>query len=232
MDNLKYVLIALAVLIVLFFVSRMQQSGYSTQADAVFPANTQTIKTIELWTKDDTLTLEKQGEDWTLAGHDSLEIRPNKMDPFFERVLEVKKETMISRNPDNWAKYSIDDTSGTHIKLLDTNGSEMAYAVFGRSSRDWSHNYVRTKDEEEVFLTNQSVIHLLYPRASYWGEKPKPDTTAADSAALDLSNVGVEGVAKILGDTLTVMGEDEPEAAGPALPDEDVVEAVGADTTD
>ena len=235
MDNLKYVLIALGVLVVLFFVSRMQQSGYNTQADAVFPDNTQTIASIELWTKDDTLTLKKEGEDWILAEHDSLEMRPNKMDPFFERVLGVKKGTLISKNSDNWSKYSIADSSGTHIKLHDGNGKEMAYAVFGRSSRDWSHNYVRTKDEDEVYLTDQSVIHLLYPRASYWGEKPKPDSTSADSAvAGDLSEIGVEGAAEILemSDATTTIEKEgsSSEAAGPAIPETEV-EGATADST-
>ena len=98
MDNLKYILIALVVLIVLYFASQMQQSGYSTRADAVFPEDTQAIKQIDLWTKDDTLTLKKEGEDWVITQHDTLQMRPNKMDPFFERVLGVKKETMMSRN--------------------------------------------------------------------------------------------------------------------------------------
>lgn len=229
MDNLKYVLIALGVLVVLFFVSRMQQSGYNTQADAVFPDNTQTIASIELWTKDDTLTLKKEGEDWILAEHDSLEMRPNKMDPFFERVLGVKKGTLISKNSDNWSKYSIADSSGTHIKLHDGNGKEMAYAVFGRSSRDWSHNYVRTKDEDEVYLTDQSVIHLMYPRPSYWGEKPKPDSTALDSTVLDMSIAGEGAVIPVLEATAPAAGEEGPSVAGPAVPD--VKEAV-ADSTE
>lgn len=225
MDNLKYILIALVVLIVLYFASQMQQSGYSTRADAVFPEDTQAIKQIDLWTKDDTLTLKKEGEDWVITQHDTLQMRPNKMDPFFERVLGVKKETMMSRNPDNWAKYSIADTSGTHIKLIDGNGDEMAYAVFGRSSRDWTHNYVRSRGEDEVYLTNESVIHLMYPRASYWGEKPKADSTAADSASFDIGAIGETSMP--VAETVPVEAQDGGEAAGPAVP-----EATAADSTE
>ena len=37
---------------------------------------------------------------------------------------------------------------------------------------DWSHNYVRVPGVDEVYLTDESVLHMLYPKASYWGEKP------------------------------------------------------------
>ena len=230
MANLKVILIALGVLVVLLFVSRMQQSGYSTKSDAVFPDNTKSINTIELWTKDDTLTLKKKGAAWTLAEHDSLEMRPNKMDPFFERVLGVKKGTLISKNPKNWSKYSITDTSGTHIKLLDEGGNEMAYAVFGRSSRDWSHNYVRAKGEDEVYLTDQSVIHLIYPRASYWGEKPKPDTTA-DSSVFDFSNLSIGDAGQALDAEVEAPGDDEQgsDVVGPEVP---ATEEAEADSTE
>ena len=193
MGNLKYVAVALGVLLVLLFASRMQQSGYTTQANAVFPDSKDAVSTIELWTKTDTLSLVKEGVGWALAGHDSLAMRANKMETFFERVLGVKKGTMVSRNSENWSKYSIDDTTGTHVKLMDGGGKEMAHAVFGRSTTDWSHNYVRTSGAEEVFLTDQSVIHLLYPRASYWGEKPKVDTTAvADTLTVDEASEALE----------------------------------------
>lgn len=199
MGNLKYVVIALGALIALVVASQLQQSGYATRAYAVFPDNKEAVHSIELWTKSDTLSLEKQETEWSIADHDSLELRPNKMDPFFERVLGVKKETMVSRNPRNWEKYSVDDSTGTHIRLRDAGGEEMTHAVFGRSSSDWSHNYVRTTGSDEVFLTNESVIHLLYPRATYWGQKPKPDTTVAvgegeigDSGVVEGASDGAE----------------------------------------
>ena len=193
MGNLKWIAIVLAVLVALYLFTQMQQSGLQTQSDAVFPEDQGKIQTIELWTKDDTLTIERDGEDWTIAGHDTLAMRPNRMDTFFDKALQVKKETLISKNPEKWSKYSVDDSSGTHVRLTNASGDEMIHAVFGRSTSDWSHNYVRTVGDELVYLTDSSVMHMMYPRATYWGETPvveEDSTEVAASSVVDSVEAG------------------------------------------
>jgi len=191
MGNLKWIAVALGVLIALYLVTQMQQSGLVTQSDAVFPEEHGAIQTIELWTKDDTLKIEREGEGWSIAGHDTLEMRPNRMDTFLDKALLVKRETLVSRNPEKWPKYSVDDSSGTHVKLLNASGDALIHAVFGRSTSDWSHNYVRTVGDEQVYLTDSSVMHMMYPRATYWGEKPKP--AEPDSATTDADLPPIDG---------------------------------------
>lgn len=185
MGNLKWIAIVLAVLVALYLFTQMQQSGLKTQSDAVFPENQGDIQTIELWTKDDTLKIERDGEKWTIVGHDTLAMRPNRMDTFLDQALKVKKETLVSKNPEKWATYSVDDSSGTHVKLLNASGSEMIHAVFGRSTSDWSHNYVRVEGEELVYLTDSSVMHMMYPRATYWGEVPVLEEEEEDSTEVE-----------------------------------------------
>ena len=192
MGNLKWIAIALGVLIALYLVTQMQQSGLQTQSDAVFPDDLGSIQTIELWTKDDTLKIDRDGETWKIVGHDSLAMRPNRMDTFFDKAMKVKKETLVSKNPEKWAKYSVDDSSATHVKLTNASGDAMIHAVFGRSTSDWSHNYVRTEGDEQVYLTDASVMHMMYPRATYWGEVPvlpeEDDSTGVEAeAAADTS---------------------------------------------
>jgi hypothetical protein len=187
MANLKWVAAALGVLVALYFLTQMQQSGLQTQSDAVFTQEQDAIQTFELWTKDDTLKIDRDGDGWKIAEHDTLEIRPNRMDTFFDKALKVKRETLVSTNPEKWAKYSVDDSTGTHVKLLNASGDALVYAVFGRSTSDWSHNYVRVEGVDGVYLTDASVMHMMYPRATYWGEKPKPvevDSSAADSGVV------------------------------------------------
>lgn len=180
MGNLKWIAILLGVLIALYLFTRMQQSGLETQSAAVFPENQGDIHTIELWTQADTVTIERSGDSWSIVGHDSLTMRPNRMDTFLDQALKVKRETLISKNPEKWSKYSVDDSMGTHVRLLSASGDEMIHTVFGRSTTDWSHNYVRTVGVDQVYLTDTSVAHMMYPRATYWGEKPKADSTNAE----------------------------------------------------
>jgi hypothetical protein len=171
MANLKWIAVVLGILVALYLLTQMQQSGLQTQSDAVFPDDQGAIQVIELWTKDDTLKIEREGVSWALAGHDSLQIRPDRMETFLDKVLDVKRETLISKNPEKWHTYSVDDSTGTHVKLVNASGKELAHVVFGRSMTDWSHNYVRIPGVDEVYLTDANVLYMLYPRASYWGEK-------------------------------------------------------------
>ena len=171
MANLKWIAVVLGILVALYLLTQMQQSGLQTQSDAVFPDDQGAIQVIELWTKDDTLKIEREGVSWALAGHDSLQIRPDRMETFLDKALDVKRETLISKNPEKWHTYSVDDSTGTHVKLVNASGKELAHVVFGRSMIDWSHNYVRIPGVDEVYLTDASVLYMLYPRASYWGEK-------------------------------------------------------------
>jgi hypothetical protein len=185
MANLKWIAAVLGVLVALYFFTQMKQSGLQTRSDGVFPEDQGAIQAIELWTKDDTLRIERIGEGWKIAEHDTLEIRPNRMNTFFDKALKVKKETLVSTNPEKWPKYSVGDSTGTHVKLVNAAGTDLVYAVFGRSTSDWSHNYVRIEGVDGVYLTDASVVHMMYPRATYWGEKPKP-------VEVDSTEVGVE----------------------------------------
>ncbi len=180
MGNLKWLLVGLGALIVLFLVTHSMQSKYTTRTDRVFPEEVSKIHKIILQAGEDQLLLAKEDTSWTLADHDSLTLRPDRLQGLFDRVLIVRKETLVSVNSENWSKYSIDHTTGTHVRLYDREGDLITHAVFGRSMSDWAHNYVRVGDHPEVYLTDTSVIYLLTPSPTYWGEAPKPpepDTT-------------------------------------------------------
>ena len=71
------------------------------------------------------------------------------VDDLFEKVLEVKRTTIRSKKESNWVNYSVDDSSGTHLALIDANDNTVSYIVFGRSKTDWAHNIVRLRGENE-----------------------------------------------------------------------------------
>ena len=105
-------------------------------------------------------------------------------------MLEVKTGTIVTKNPDKWTTYSVDDSLGTHLVLIDDEDNKVAHYVFGRSKSDYSHNNVRLRGEKEsvdvlnnVYRTSSSVIHHLNTRATFWGEKP-PEPELIDSLAV------------------------------------------------
>lgn len=182
MGNLKWLLIGVVVLLGLYFVMQSQQSGYTTQSDRVFPENTDAFAKFEFEKGGESVTLTKSDTTWAIAGVDTLVIRQDRINMLFDQALGVERETLMSKNADNWSKYSVDDAAGTHVKVYDASGALLTHAVFGQSTSDWSRNYVRVGDAPEVYLTNRSVLHNFSNSALYWGEKPKaPEPVVMDS---------------------------------------------------
>ena len=129
---------------------------------------------------------------WKISGNDTLEIKPQSMDNLFEKVLKVNKSTIISENPEKYSKYSIDDSTGTHLAVIDFNGETVGYYIFGRSKSDYSRSYVRIGDDPNVYLADQNVTFMLNTRETYWGEKlkeeippPLPVDIPADTTAIN-----------------------------------------------
>lgn len=201
MSNIKWLLIGIAVLIVLYALLQMRESGYTTPTGQVFPENTDDIYRVEMMTKGDSLTLQKKDLEWTIVGHDTLKVRDLRITALFEQVLKVSRETTMTDKADNWSKYAVDDATGTHVVIYNAKDELLVHAVFGRSSTDWARNYVRIGDGPEVYLTDRSIVYQVSTDATFWGEKlPEPAPAAVDSAdvapaptVVDSAKAGDEG---------------------------------------
>ena len=188
MANYKWILTGLGVLIVVFFINQGIQSTYVTSSDRIFPENAGAIHKIELSKGEESLTLIRQDSTWAIVGHDSLEVFDHRMSTFFERVLPLKRETLMTEKKDRWVKYSIEDSTASHVRFLDQSDSPIAHAIFGQSMSDWSRNYVRVPDSPEVHLTDNSIIFLLSTKLTYWGRVPSPPEADSTAAETEISN--------------------------------------------
>jgi len=179
--NIRTLLIILGVLILALGINQLVQNRYKSSSDLVFTGDPEKIVHIQITNPSDTLDLVKTDDAWSIQGADSLVVRENRINDFFDKVLKVRKETLVSRNPKKWDVYSVDDSAGVHVKLFGTNDKELGHFIMGRSKSDWARNNVRLAEESEVYLTNENVLYRINPRLNYWGEKPKPpappDTT-------------------------------------------------------
>ncbi len=180
MGNLKWLLIGIAVLLGIYALLQVRESGYTTRTSQIFPDHTDDIYGVEMIAKGDSLTLQKKDMVWTIVGHDTLKVRDHRLTALFEQALKVARETVMTRKADNWGKYAVDDSAGTHVKVYDAKGDLLTHAVFGRSSTDWARNYVRIGEDPAVYLTDRSIVYQVSTDATFWGEKP-PEPAPADS---------------------------------------------------
>lgn len=170
MRNFKILVSILCLLIVVYFMNTNSQNQLLSKSDQAIIIDKHQIKKILIQQDGDALELVKNDTLWTISGNDTLIIKSRSIDDFFNKVLEIKKETIISENPEKYATYSIDDSTGTHLALIDSLDKTIGYYIFGKSKSDYSRSYIRIKEDPNVYLADQNVIYMLSTRPTYWGE--------------------------------------------------------------
>ncbi len=171
----KVSLITLAGLVILYFINTRMQDKYTAKDTDLFSKDREHITRIYVQKNDEELELVKVDTLWTISGHDSLNVKTSIINNFFDDIEGIEREeSPVSTNPKNWNKYSVDDSSGTHLTLYGLNDKELGRYVLGRSKTNWSQNAIRINDGSNVYLTSKNILHRLQTRPTYWGEKPKP----------------------------------------------------------
>jgi hypothetical protein len=182
--HMKWFLIALCVLLVLFGINQFQQSERSSDSDQVFVIERDEVFNIKVSNGTESISLFFNGESWFIDGNDTLVVKKNAVDSFFNKVLNVKKTTLVSKNKSKWDKFNVGDSTGTQLVLNDHNGKSLGQIAVGRSGAEWSVSNIRIGDEIEVYQTNENIIYQLNTSPTYWGEVPpplEPDSTRTDS---------------------------------------------------
>ena len=173
--NLQIALIILVVFIGIFFLNKNSQSKLESTSEAIFNDEYEDIFKFLIQQGDEAIELSRVDTLWRISGNDTLEIKSRSMDNLFDKVLKVNRGTIISENPKKYGKYSVDDSTGTHLAIINSKGKTIGYYVFGRSKSDYSRSYIRVGDDTNVYLADQNVTYMLSTRATYWGEKPKEE---------------------------------------------------------
>jgi len=173
--NFQIALIILVVLIGIFFFNKNSQSKLETVSEAIFTDDIEDIFKFLIQSGEEAIELARVDTVWRISGNDTLEVKSQSMDNLFDKVLKVNRGTIISENPEKYGKYSVDDSTGTHLAVIDSKGETVGYYVFGRSKSDYSRSYVRVGSNPKVYLADQNVTYMLQTRPTYWGEKPKDE---------------------------------------------------------
>ena len=182
--GMKRLFVVLGILVILFGINQMQQSGRGSSSDYVFNLERDNIFSFNITKGEEAITLQFNGESWAIKGNDTLVVKENTMNSFFSNILEVKRTSLVSKNSAKWEKFNVSDTTGTRLVLIDHNGKTLGQVIVGRSNAEWSSSNIRVGDEQEVYQTNENISWQLNTSPTYWGEvppTPEPDSTALDS---------------------------------------------------
>jgi len=173
--NVQIALIVLVILVGIYFLNKSSQTKFESTSEAIFNDEPEDIFKFLIQQDQEAIELSRVDTLWRISGNDTLEVKSRSMDNLFDKVLKVSRGTIISENPEKYGKYSVDDSTGTHLAVINSKGETVGYYVFGRSKSDYSRSYVRVGSDPKVYLADQNVTYMLQTRPTYWGEKPKEE---------------------------------------------------------
>lgn len=172
--SLQYSLGILAILAIVFLLNQRGQNQYEASSDAVFNGDKSSISKIEILDSNGSITLVREDSTWSILGADSLVMKEQQIKNFFDKVVLLEKEILISKNAEKWDKFNVGDSTGKHLFLYAENHELLGMYVIG-SGTDYSRNFIRIGDQPNVYRTNSNVQYLLNTSPTYWGKiPPKP----------------------------------------------------------
>ena len=173
--NVQIALIVLVIFVGIYFLNKSSQAKFESTSEAIFNSEPEDIFKFLIQNGEEAIELSRVDTLWRISGNDTLEVISRSINNLFDKVLKVNRGTIISENPEKYGKYSVDDSTGTHLAVINSKGETVGYYVFGSSKSDYSRSYVRVGSDPKVYLADQNVTYMLQTRPTYWGEKPKEE---------------------------------------------------------
>ena len=197
--NMKILLAILGVIIILYFISQSGQKKHQAQSNDVFSIVMEEVYRFNVQKDSLYISMQRKDTTWQITGNDSLLIQANRINDVENKVLTIKRESVVSKKSSKWKSFNVDDSLGTKITFYGFNDEVLGEAIFGRSKSDWQRSYVRLIGEDNVYMTNENVINSLQMRPTFWGKKPPPLPEPAEEPEQeeflpeDENNAGLKG---------------------------------------
>ena len=174
-NKLSISLIILFTVVGLYFLNLNQQKAYNSFSTNFITLDQNSVNKFIIQSQNDALEIVRQDTSWAISGHDSLIIKEQTLSSFFDKVINLKSQALMTSKQEKWHKYNIEDSTGTHVAFIDYADHTIGYFVFGRSSSDYARSYARKGEESEVYLLDTNILYNLQTRPQYWGEAIKKD---------------------------------------------------------
>jgi len=172
-DSVKIGMGILALLFGVYLFNQSSQQKLTLEGAPIFSGDPEDVHRFVISEAIESIEIIKQDTTWSIVGEDSLLIKDYAINNFFDRVLKVETEMLISSKIEKWAKFGVDDSLGKQLQVYSENNEELLSYYFGNTGQDYQHNYIRSSHENDVYRTNDNVYFLLNPKETYWGKQPE-----------------------------------------------------------
>ena len=163
------------IIVLAYVINITMQKGYNSQEDKLIAVNEDEINKIVISSNQDAIELMQVDTTWVISGNDTLIIKENSIDNFFDKIFDLNKQHLVTSKEENWPNYGLDAEAGTHLAFINSKEETIAYYVFGRSQSEYNICYVRANKSTDVYLLDTNIMYQLQIRPTFWGTKPEPE---------------------------------------------------------
>lgn len=167
--NIYVLLLALAVLVGIYFIIDYTRSDDRTFRSKVLSFDPATITAISISDAQtgDSVMIAREGEEWLLYSKDkTFKGDPDAVNNAMAMLNELNTERIVATKAEKWADYKVDKAQAVHVRLYDDGKettdafigkfdfSQVAPEAPGRQPQTKMTSYVRPGDEKKVYAVN------------------------------------------------------------------------------
>ena len=115
-----------------------------------------------------------------------------KIKRIFDTIEEVEKGEVVSTNPKNHPKFSVDQMSGTRVKMFGEHKALIEDVYVGKMGSSYMSpsTYVRNEGSDEVLSVNGYMMSLFQPGQENWRERTIMDIEPDNITGFTLEKPG------------------------------------------
>ncbi len=88
-----------------------------------------------------------------------------------EKLQTMKKDELVSQNPEKQGVFEVDSASGILVSVSDNTGRQLALFRIGKNGPGWSSHYVRRDGSNDVYLVRGSIKYAFAADPDRWRDK-------------------------------------------------------------
>jgi|GEM_PF-624113 hypothetical protein len=196
MKNLSLLAVILIVLVAIIVISNQLQNQKPSEKSLAFMPDFSeaTCSEIVVTESKQTAKLARKGVNWVVTGPQSSSpaakpvvapiaptVEINKTGDYpadsaaiqtaIEKLKSLKKEDLISQNPQKQAELEVDSTKAIFVEVTNDKGKSIGAFYVGKSGANWDQNFIREKGSSDVYLVGGSVRSAFFGDAKRWKDK-------------------------------------------------------------
>ena len=105
-----------------------------------------------------------------------------------EKLKNLKKDDLISRNPQKQSELEVDSAKGIFVEVFNDKSKSIGAFYIGKSGPNWDAHFIREKGSSDVYLASGSVRFSFFGSAQKWKNKTIVKFDKAFIKSLNIAN--------------------------------------------